>query len=89
MDSFVPPAMDEDGPLAGGGDFELADEALALDAVRRAFVVVVEADFAAGDDFRLGQQAVELGQDGVVDFVGVVRIDAGAGVEAREFGILG
>ena len=50
----------------------------------RAFVVVVEADLAAGDHFGLGQQSVELGQGGVVDLRRVVRIDAGAGVEARQ-----
>ena len=57
-----PPAMDQDGPLARGGDFELADEPLALHVARGAFVVVVEADFAAGDDFGLGQKGVQLGQ---------------------------
>ncbi len=75
--------MDEDGALARGGDFKLADEACALDVVRRALVVVVEADLAAGDDFGLGEQAVEFGEGGVVGFGGVVGIDAGAGVEAR------
>jgi hypothetical protein len=49
--------MDEDGPLARRGNLELADQALALHVVRRALVVVVEADLAAGNHLRLGQQA--------------------------------
>ena len=60
------PAMDQDRPLPRRGNFKLADEPLALHIVRRAFVVVVQADLAAGNHLRLGQQAVELGEDGVV-----------------------
>ena len=74
-------AVDQDRPLAGGGNFELANQPCALHIVRRAFVVVVEADLAAGDDFRLGEKAVEFGQRRVVGFRRVVGIDAGAGVE--------
>src|ERR1700691_108670 len=51
-------AVDEYGALAGGSYFELPDETRTLDQVRSALVVVVEADFAAGNDFRLGEQAV-------------------------------
>ena len=75
------------GRLRRGGDFELADEPLALDRVRRALVVVVEADFAAGDHLRLGEQAVELGEGRVVGLGRVVRIDAGAGEEAGHAGL--
>ncbi len=57
---------------------------VALHIARRALVVVVEADLAAGDDFRLGQQRVEFGERGIVGFGGVVRIDAGACVEPRK-----
>ena len=80
------PAMDEDGALAGGGNFELADQARALDRMGRAFVVVVEADFAAGDDLGLDQQAIEPGENRVIDFGAVVGIDAGAGVELGDAG---
>ena len=54
--------MDEDGPLARGGNLKLADETGALHVVRGALVIVVEADFAAGYDFRLGQERVEFGE---------------------------
>ena len=77
------PAMDQDGPLARGGDFELANQPFALHLMRRALVVVVEADLAAGDHLRLGQQAVQLGQNRVVDSGRRVRINACAGIEPR------
>ena len=51
-----------------------------------AFVVVVEADFPACDDFRLGQKSVEFGESGVIGFGGVVRIDPRACVELWKFG---
>src|ERR1700733_9863397 len=41
-------AMDQDGPLARGGNLELADQSLVLHPVRRAFVIVIEPDLAAG-----------------------------------------
>ena len=78
--------MDEDGALARGGDFKLLDEAAALDVVRGAFVVVVEADFAAGDDLGFGEQGVEFGEGGFVGFGGGVGIDARACVKARQAG---
>ncbi len=53
--------MDEDGPFARSGNLELANEPRPLHVARGALVIVVEADFAAGDDFRLGQQGVEFG----------------------------
>ncbi len=53
--------MDQDGALARGGDLELADKPLALNGMRGAFVIVVEADFTAGNDLGLGEKAVELG----------------------------
>ena len=74
------------GRLRAAAIFELADKALALHVVRRAFVVVVEADFAAGDHLGLRQQGVELGQGVVVDFGCVVGIDAGARVEPGHVG---
>ena len=78
--------MDQDGPLARGGNLKLADEACSLHVARSALVIVVEADFAAGDDFRLGQKGVEFGQSGVIGFGGVVGIDSGAGVELGKVG---
>ena len=80
-------AMDQDGPLAGGGNLQLANQPRSLHVVRRALVVVVEADLAAGNHFRLGQQTVELGESRVVRFRRVVRIDAGARVEPRHTGL--
>ena len=80
------PAMDQDGPLAGGGNLQLANQALALYRVRRAFVVVVQADLAAGDHLRLGQQAVQLVEHRAAGLAGVVRIDAGAGVKPGNAG---
>ena len=55
--------------------------------MRRAVVVIVQADLAAGDHLRLGQQIVELGKNGVVDLRRVVRINPGAGEELREAGL--
>jgi hypothetical protein len=55
------------GRLRAAAISKLADEPGALHFMRRALVVVVEADLAAGDDLRLGQQAVELGENRVVD----------------------
>src|SRR5580698_8681503 len=80
-----PAAVDEDGALAGGGNFKLLDEARALDRMRRALVVIIEANLPAGDDFRLGEQAVEFGKNGVVRFRRVVRIHACTRVEPRKF----
>ncbi len=80
-------AVDEDGAFAGGGDFELSDELFALEVVRCAFVVIVEADLTAGDDFGLGEEAVEFGERGFVGITGIVWIDAGAGEEARHAGL--
>ena len=71
------------GRLRAAAIFKLGDEPFALDGVRRAFVVVVEADLAAGDDFGLGEQAVEFGEGRVVGLRRGVGIDAGAGVEPR------
>jgi len=56
--------------------------------VRGALVIVVEADFAAGDDFRLGQESVELGQGIFIGFCGVVRIDPRACEEPGKVGPL-
>jgi hypothetical protein len=78
------PAMDENGPLARGGYFKLANQSFALHRVRRALVVVVQADLAAGNDLRLSQQAVELGNNCVVDLRRIVRIDSRAGVKLRK-----
>ena len=78
--------MDEDGPFARRGNLELADEARALHVVRGALVIVVEADFAAGDDFRLGQEGVEFGQGIFIGFCGAVRIDPRACEEPGKVG---
>jgi 16S rRNA (adenine1518-N6/adenine1519-N6)-dimethyltransferase len=77
-------AMDEDWALACSGDFKLADQALALHIARRALVIVVKTDLAAGNDFRLGKKGIKLGQGGLIGFNGAVGIDACAGVEARQ-----
>jgi hypothetical protein len=76
--------MDQDRPLASSGYLQLEDEAFPLHRVRSAFVIVVEADFAAGNHLRLGQQAIKLGQDRVVDFSRIVGINARARVETRK-----
>ncbi len=64
--------VDEDGALAGGGDFKLGDELFALDGVRRAFVVVVEADLSTGDDFGLGREGCRAGRGPRASACGVV-----------------
>src|ERR1039458_4267873 len=48
-------AMDQDRPLARRGNLKLADEASALRVSRSALMIVVKADFATGDDLRLGE----------------------------------
>ncbi len=73
--------MDQDRPLARRGNLKLVDEASSLYIVRSAIVIVIEADFAAGDDFRLGEQCVEVGQSGFIGFRDVVGIDSRTGVE--------
>ena len=78
--------MDENGPLAHRGNLKLADETRALHVVRGALVIVVEADFAAGYDFRLGQEGVEFGQGSFIGFGGVVGIDTGACKELGKAG---
>ena len=78
--------MDKDGPLARGRNLQLANEPPALHFARRALVVVVEADLPAGNHLRLGQQAVQLCQRGIVGLVRVVRIDSRARVEPRKAG---
>ena len=49
-------------------------------------MIKVEADLAAGDDFRLGEKRGEFGEGLVVGCGGAVGIDAGAGVKARKIG---
>ena len=77
-------AVDEDGPAARGGNFELADQALSLHFAGRALVVIVEADFTAGNDFGLGKKRVQLGECGLVGFGSAVRVDARARIKARQ-----
>jgi len=77
-------AMDEDGTLAGGGYFHLADEDALLGLVVGALMVVVEADLATGDHFGLLEKLVELVEGGLVGFMGVVGVDAGACEELRQ-----
>ena len=55
------PAMDEDGPLARGRNFKLSDKPFALNRMSGALVVIIETDFAAGNHFRLSEQAIKLG----------------------------
>ncbi len=77
--------MDEDRPLAGCGNLHLANKKPLLRLVRRTLVIVIEADFAAGNHFRLSQQPIELSQGSFIRLMGIVRIDSGAGVESWQF----
>jgi len=52
-------------------------------------VKVVEADFAAGQDFRLLQQVVEFGIGGVVGKARFVGVNSGAGPDFRDAGMAG
>jgi hypothetical protein len=79
-------AMDQDGPLARRRNFELANETSPLYVSWSALVIVVEADFPACDDFRLGQKSVEFRESGVICFGCAVRIDSRACVELGKFG---
>src|ERR1700722_11763460 len=85
--AFFWTAMNENGPLTRRGDFKLRDEARALRLARCAFVVVVEADLAAGNHLGLSQKTIQLGQRISVGLARVVRIDSGTGVEARHAGL--
>ena len=78
--------MDDDGELGGAGDFHLADEDIFLDVARGVVVVIVEADFSAGDDFGGAGELFELGEVGVGGFGGFVGMDAGGGVNERDTG---
>ncbi len=75
--------MDQDRPLARRGNLQLLDQALTLHRVRCALVIIVEPNLSAGNHLRLGQQAVQLGQHGVVCLLRIVRINAGAGIKPR------
>src|SRR5580704_13215834 len=77
-----PPAVDEDGPLARCGNFELAYETLPLHVMWRALVIVIEADLAAGDHFRLSKKRGQFGESLLVGFGGVVRVNARARIKA-------
>ena len=79
-----PAAVDQDRPLACGGNLEHADEPGALHIMGRALVVKIQADLAAGDGLRLGEKLVEMGEVSFVDLRRVVRVDAGGGVKARQ-----
>jgi AraC-like DNA-binding protein len=76
-------AVDEDGALARGGNFELSDQACTLHVVGGAVVVIVEADFAAGDHLGLCQELIQLGDGGGVCVRRVVRVNSRAGKETR------
>jgi len=80
-------AMDQDGTLAGGRNFKLTNQTCPLNVVWCAFVVVVEADFATGNHFRLGEKAVELSEGGAVGLGGVVGVDSRAGIEPGHAGL--
>jgi hypothetical protein len=61
------PAVDEDGPLASAAAISSwRMRPITLHVAGRALVVVVEADFAAGDDFRLGEKRGEPGEGFIV-----------------------
>jgi hypothetical protein len=76
--------MDQDRPLAAGGNLQLADQPAHLHRARRALVEVVQPDLPAGDHLWLGEQPVQLAQNLVVNLRRVVRINARAGVEFRD-----
>ena len=60
--------MDQDRPLARGGNFKLPDEAPALNFVRGALVIVVQADLSAGDHFGVGEELIELHEGSLIGF---------------------
>ncbi len=59
--------MDQDRPLARGGNFKLLHQTGTLHIMRRALVVVVEADLPAGNHFRLRQQPIQLSEHRLVN----------------------
>ena len=75
--------VDGDGQIEVAGEFELLDEDFALDFARREIVVVIEADFAERDNFRVRGQGAEVVVGLRRDFGGIVRVDADGGVDLR------
>ena len=61
-------AMDEDRTFASRRNQELTDKPFLLNGMSRAFMVIIEADLAAGNHFGLGEQVVEFLQGGIVCF---------------------
>jgi hypothetical protein len=52
--------MNQDRPLAAGGNLQLADKPAHLHCARRALVEVIQPNLPAGDHLRLAQQPVQL-----------------------------
>src|SRR6185312_7340718 len=78
--------MNNDRLTAGGGDFHLARKDGLLHLSRRVVIKIVEADLSAGQDLRLPQQTVELGESSVVSEPCFVGMDAGRGPDLRHSG---
>ena len=73
-------AVDEDGELDGGGQRELPAEDLLLHVARGMVVVVVEADFADGDDARMLGEALHAVEVGGGEQARLVGVDADGSV---------
>jgi hypothetical protein len=73
--------MDHDRLAAFGGDFQLLFENRSLDLARRKIVVVIEADFADGEDSWMRGQGAQFGEGPGGGLGGVVRMDSDGGVD--------
>jgi hypothetical protein len=82
-------AVDEDGKPGGGGDFHLGGKGLALFLARGVVVVVVEADFADGDDVGVVAEGFEFFEGVGSGEAGFVGMDSGGGIDAGDVGAAG
>jgi hypothetical protein len=76
-------AVDEDGELGGGGKLELLAENALLNVSRGVIVVVVESDFADGDELGMLGESLHVIEVGRGEQARFVRVDAGGGVDPR------
>jgi hypothetical protein len=74
-------AVNHDGELSGGGEGELAAEDFLLGDEVGVFVMIVESNFAAGEDSRVVENFGELVEVGFGGLGGFVRVNAGGGVD--------